>query len=201
MSPMTSLTSPSPRPERDPLVALCAGDPGPFEEFVRAWTRNLTAFFCRQGAALGHAEDLTQETFLKLYKSAGRYRARERFTAYCFRTARNVWIDECRRSATRAEQAPAREMALAPVEIIAVQHDPCAGLIFAEEERDLRALLDGLPPGQRRVLELALLAELGYAEIAALLAIPIGTVKSRMFHALRRLRGAREEERVREGVA
>src|SRR5262245_6568339 len=187
------------RSEPDPLVALCAGDPAPFETFVHAWTRNLTAFFCQQGAPLSRAEDLTQETFLKLYRGAGRYRPRERFTAFCFRTARNVWIDECRRAAARIEGVP-RETPH-PVEGVGVHVDPGAGLLFAEEERDLRALLVALPPGQRRVLELALLAELSYAEIAALLAIPVGTVKSRMFHALRRLRGVWEERRLRVAVA
>lgn len=195
MSPMASSRS-----GRDPLVALRAGDPEPFEEFVRAWTRNLTAFFCQQGAALGRAEDLTQETFLKLYRSSERYRPRQRFTAFCFRTARNVWIDECRRAAARIERVP-REELRAPVELLAVHLDPGAGLVFEEEERGLRALLAALPPGQRHVLELALLGELTYAEIADLLAIPVGTVKSRMFHAVRRLRGAWEEKRVREGVA
>jgi len=190
----------SPRPERDPLVALRTGDPGPFEEFVRARTRDLTAFFCQQGATLARAEDLTQETFLKLYRAAGRYQPRERFTAFCFRAARNVWIDECRRSAARIECVP-RERPHDPLEDLGVHADPGAGLAFAEEEQGLRSLFVALPPGQRRVLELALLAELSYPEIAALLAIPVGTVKSRMFHALRQLRGLWEERRLREGVA
>src|SRR5262245_21334941 len=190
-----------PRPEHDPLIALRAGNPAPFEEFVRAWARNLTAFFCHQGAAPSRAEDLAQETFLKLYQSAGRYRPSERFTAYCFRTARNVWIDECRRSAARVDRAPNREAQRASVEVLGVHAAPGAGLLFEEEERSLRALLGALPAGQRRVLELALLGELTYAEIAALLSIPVGTVKSRMFHAVRRLRGAWEEKRLREGVA
>jgi RNA polymerase sigma-70 factor (ECF subfamily) len=188
------------RTERDPLVALRAGDPAPFEDFVRCWTRNLTAYFSRQGAALNRAEDLTQEVFLKLYQSAARYRPEERFQAYCFRTARNVWIDDCRRSAARAEGALARGE-LEPVESLGTRSDPGAGLVFEEEERSLRARIDALPAGQRRVFELALLAELSYAEIGALLAIPVGTVKSRMFHAVRRLRRSWNEQRQREGVA
>ncbi len=182
---------------RDPLVALRTGDVAPFEAFVRAWTRNLVAYFCQQGAGLSRAEDLTQEVFLKLYQGAARYRPAERFQAYCFRTARNVWIDDCRRSAARAD-------AMARVETHRwgeVRPDPGADLLFEEDERRLRVLLDGLPGGQRRVFELALLAELSYAEIGALLAIPVGTVKSRMFHAVRRLRSAWKEQRQREGVA
>jgi len=188
------------RTERDPLVALRAGDPAPFEAFVRCWTHNLTAYFSRQGATLNRAEDLTQEVFLKLYQSTARYRPEERFQAYCFRTARNVWIDDCRRSAARAEGALAR-VELEPDEADGAHADPGTVLVLAEEERGLQALIDELPAGQRRVFELALLAELSYAEIGALLMIPVGTVKSRMFHAVRRLRTAWTEQRRREGVA
>ena len=87
-----------------------------------------------------------------------------------------------------------------PAETPCPRPDPSAPLIFQEEERSLRALLDELPVGQRRVFELALLAELDYGEIGALLSIPVGTVKSRMFHAVRKLRLA-WERRAREGVA
>ena len=188
-STANAMTSPAPI---DPLLALRAGDPEPFEDFVRAWTRRLVAFFHRQGASLGRAEDLTQEVFLKLYQSAGRYQARERFPAYCYRTARNLWIDECRRASMR-EGLLARSTGL--------QLDPWDALRLAEEERDLHALLGELPPGQRRVFELVLLFELSYAEIGAHLSIPVGTVKSRMFHAVRRLRDAWQAKLQREGVA
>jgi RNA polymerase sigma-70 factor (ECF subfamily) len=187
-------------PERDPLVALRAGDPAPFEEFVRERTRTLVAYFRQRGAGLERAEDLAQEVFLKLYQSAERYEPRERFAAYCFRTARNVWIDDRRRAAARARAAPASEVGLDPV-TVGVELDPAGALHLEEEEHGVRALLGALQPGQRRVLELVLLAELTYAEIGALLSIPVGTVKSRMFHAVRRLRGAWEERHRREGVA
>ena len=184
-------------PPGDPLLALRAGDPAPFEDFVRTSTRGLVAFFHRRGVNLNRAEDLAQEVFLKLYRSAKRYRPRERFQAYCYRTARNLWIDECRRSADRAPWRDTR----APVETAEVHLDPGGALLFAEEERRLHALLGALPPGQRRVFELALLFELTYPEIGVLLSIPVGTVKSRMFHAVRRLRRAWQERLEREGVA
>ena len=187
--------------EIDPLVALHAGDPAPFEEFVRAGTRRLVAFFCHRGASLGRAEELTQEVFLRMYQGAGRYRPQERFSAYCYRAARNLWIDECRRAAPAADGAFARAELRTPLEAVSIAHDPASDLLRAEEEGGLQALLGALPAGQRRVLELALLFELTYAEIGAQLSIPVGTVKSRMFHAVRRLRSAWEERRQREGVA
>lgn len=190
----------TPHTERDPLLALRAGDPAPFEEFVRTRARALVALFRRQGASLARAEDLTQEVFLKLYEGATRYQPRERFHAYCYRVARNVWIDDCRRLAVRAGGLLAEENAR-EADPLGVRHDPGAGLQREEEERSLAALLRELSPAHRRVFELVLLAELSYPEVAALLAIPLGTVKSRMFHAVRRLRVAWEARRQREGVA
>src|SRR5262245_8807651 len=184
--------------ETDPLSALRAGDSRPFEGFVRSRTRTLVAFFRQRGAAPGRAEDLTQEVFLKLYQSAERYEPRERFAAYCFRVARHVWIDDCRRGAARVSPVLAADVELEPV---APRVDPSAELSRAEEEGGLRELLAQLSPAHRTVFELAVLGELSYGEIAALLSIPVGTVKSRMFHAVRRLRQAWGVRHAREGVA
>src|SRR5262249_48617250 len=121
---------------KDPLLALRAGDAEPFEEFVRARTRTLVAFFRQRGAALGRAEDLTREVFLKLYQSAARYEPRERFESYCFRLARNTWIDECRRAGARPLEAQ-NPAALPHGEPAAPRIDPVSGLVRAEEERGL----------------------------------------------------------------
>jgi len=184
-------------PETDPLVALQGGDPLPFEAFVKSWSSTLVAYFIHQGSPASRAEDLTQDVFLRLYKGATRYQPRERFTAFCFRTARNVWIDDCRRTASRGERLGESPD---PADTPCPRPDPSAPMVFQEEERSLLALLEELPIGQRRVFELVLLAELDYGEIGALLSIPVGTVKSRMFHAVRKLRLA-WERRTREGVA
>lgn len=175
---------------RDPLLALQQGDPAPFEQFVRTHARTLIAFFRQRGATPGRAEDLSQEVFLKLYQGATRYRPEERFSSYCFRVARNAWIDECRRNGVRPE--PAASVDESGPEPVAPPVDPGAGLALEEEERALHARLAALPPAHREVFELAVLGELGYAEIGALLGIPEGTVKSRMFYAVRRLRVAWE---------
>lgn len=174
---------------RDPLLALQQDDAAPFEQFVATHARTLIAFFRQRGATRSRSEDLTQDVFLKLYQSASRYQAEERFNSYCFRVARNVWIDECRRSGARADR-PREDGRGERLEPSAPTLDPAADLQAAEEETHLRRLLGTLPEAHRAVFELAVLGELGYAEISALLDIPVGTVKSRMFYAVRRLRQA-----------
>jgi RNA polymerase sigma-70 factor (ECF subfamily) len=177
----------------DPLLALRGGDPRPFEDFVRARARTFFAFFRQRGASLPQAEDLTQEVFLKLYQYAGRYQPEERFPAYCFRIARNVWIDDCRRAGVRIAPASGADETPEAHEPEAVPEDPLEGLVLREGEQQVRELLRALSGPQREVFELAILGELSYAEIADLLAIPVGTVKSRMFYAVRRLRELRKD--------
>src|SRR5688572_30603888 len=143
-------------PESDPLLALQAGDPHPFEAFVRAWSSTLVAYFVHHGSLVNRAEDLTQEVFLKLFRSRARYRPRERFTAYLFRTARNVWIDDCRRTAVRHARLGVRDGSGA-VDAPGRHPDPCLALLSKEEERGLEELLDELSTAQRRVFELVLL--------------------------------------------
>ena len=86
---------------RDPLAALAAGQTAPFEAFVAKEAGTLLGFFRRLGAGPGEAEDLVQETILKLFKGAKNYQPTGRFEAYAFRAARNVWIDTRRRAAVR----------------------------------------------------------------------------------------------------
>ena len=171
----------------DPLLALRAGDAAPFERFVRRHARTFVAFFRGRGASLSRAEDLTQEVFLRLYQSAERYRPQGRLVAFSLRLARNLWIDDCRSRAADPEAWPARAEATASPEPAAL-HDPGARLVRLEEEHTLAALLSSLPGAQRSVFELAVLGELSYVEIGAMLDLPVGTVKSRMFTAVRRLR-------------
>lgn len=179
--------------ERDPLAALAAGDAALFEEFVRAEVGTFVGFFRRLGAGHHEAHDLAQEVFLKLFQHSRRYRPSERFPAFAFRVARNAWIDRGRRRAARGGGRVHAAGTVGEVEGLAPPRDedePDDEL--AGRARRLVRALGELSEAHRSVFELAVLQELGYQEVSALLGIPVGTVKSRMFHAVRRLRAALE---------
>ena len=180
----------------DPLEALQAGDAGPFEAFVRRRAGGLAAFFQQLGAERGEAEDLTQDVFLKLYRGAAQYRPEGSFGAYCLRLARNAWIDRRRRTAARPEPVHlARDGEPRADEPEGREQAPGEALEAREEADRLRRALAGLPSGQARAFDLAVVHAWSYAEVAAALGIPLGTVKSRVHHAVRRLREALEPER------
>jgi len=177
---------------QDPLVALQRGDPGLFEAFVLSETPTFLAFFLRLGARRAEAEDLVQDLFLKLFRNAEHYQPKGRFAAYAFRVARNAWIDGARRRAHRpgegrGDGGPEGD-ALLDARIAAPAEEPGAALAEREEVERLHAALATLGQHHRLVFELGVLQELPYGTIAEMLDIPIGTVKSRMFHAVRKLR-------------
>lgn len=186
----------------DPLVALRGGDPGPFEAYVASETGRFLGFFGRLGATRSEAEDLVQETFLKLFRLASQhaagadYAAQGRFDAYAFRVARNVWIDRSRRRAAQPRQSgqDATELPIATDARRETAAPPTAEaqLVLEEESERVRQAVSALPETHRLVFELGVVQELPYGEIASALEIPVGTVKSRMFNAVKRVRAALE---------
>jgi len=184
--------------DRDPLVALRRGDPRLFEAFVEREAGTLHRFFLRLGAGPHEAEDMVQEVFLKLYRSAPGYEARSAFGAYALRVARNAWIDRRRRRGARPQGRSLEDVEHAgePGQggLPAADLDPTLPAQRREELERVQRALGQLSPAHAEVIELALVQALPYAEIAEVLAVPVGTVKSRVFHAVRRLRAVLEPE-------
>lgn len=180
------LNDPESRPQ-DPLEALQAGDPAPFEDFVRRFAPRLLGWFERSGAHRAEAEDLTQESFLRMYQRIHTYVPQGRPEAWALRIARNAWIDRRRRDGARPwRSGDTQEMS--PL-VADDQQGPVEVAAEREETEALQAALATLPEGQREAFELGVLQGLVYAEVSEVLGIPVGTVKSRIFHAVRRLQG------------
>ena len=181
--------------DRDPLAALRAGNPALFEEFVRTEAATFIGFFRRQGAERAEAEDLAQEVFVKLFRSAPNYEHRGAFKSFALRVARNVWVDRRRREGvlppTRSLSEPHAsdsEVRLARQSWVSKERDVSTVISEREETERLLDALRTLPPGHAIVFELAVIQGWAYADIAAEVDIPVGTVKSRVFNAVRKLR-------------
>jgi len=171
-----------PLPPLLPLVA--AGDRDAMPQVARRFTPLIRGIAHRRGAA-GGVDDVVQETLFRLWRSAARFdpeRGTER--AFVATVARNSATDLLRRRACRpadptadieAVVPPAPALADRVVDVVAV-----------------RAGLAALTDGQRELLRLAYFEHLTQAEVADRLGIPIGTVKSRTFQALRALRAVLE---------
>ena len=172
------------------MLRVCGQDDSEaFALLVSRHQKILLNFFARSGVQYD-SEDLVQQTFLRLYRYRHRYVATAKFTTFLFLLARQVWIDELRRRQRR--QRLVENLAAEPHEEFAAPAEPSAG---AQGDLDLARALAALPEGLRQVVELAVYQELPYAEVAEILEIPVGTVKSRMFNALAKLRALLGEER------
>lgn len=144
------------------------------EQLYRESRESLTAYFRRRHSSVQTAEDLLQETFLRLMRQVDRCLSAESPRGYLFGIARHVSADAWRRLKPEIEIPSPAE----PDERLAVARETIA---------DMPAL-------QREILDLRFQHELSYAEIAAALDIPVGTVRSRLHNALAMLRERLEEK-------
>lgn len=161
------------------MAAVQAGRRDAFALLIGRHQTKLVNFFRRLGA-YHEAEDLTQETLLRLFRYRHKYRPTAKFTTFLYTLARHVWADHLRRLRKR-ERIAERGAAEQQVCDERAQHQARARL-------DAQAALEQLPEKLRSVVVLSLYQRLRYEDIAAVLDVPVGTVKSRMFLALSRLR-------------
>jgi RNA polymerase sigma-70 factor (ECF subfamily) len=166
-----------------PLVSRCLdGDEAAWEELVRQHTRQVYGLCFRFTNSTQQAQDLTQEVFLRVFKTIKTFRSTEgSFHTWLARVTRNLLIDHYRRTRQERvtdsieEQLPMLEEAggAAPVR-------PDQALAGREAATILQATLQKLSPDLREAVILRDLQEMEYREIAEVLDIPEGTVKSRI---------------------
>jgi RNA polymerase sigma-70 factor, ECF subfamily len=189
-----SETQPAPEPADESLMrAACRGDRAAFAALVARHQRSLYALFRRLGADAHAAEDCVQDTFLRLLRAHARWSPRAPFRAFLLVLARNAFVDHCRRRRARPAQLPADDDAPGADAALAV---PGVRLPFDHAPQDVRDALASLSSGQRAVVELGIWRGLPYREIALLLEIPEGTVKSRMHTAVARLREVLQRDAI-----
>ena len=147
---------------------------------ARKFEKNLLNFFWRQGVSLSEGEDLVQETYLRLWKYRREYKPAAKLSTFLFLMARQVRIDALRRQTRRANRERTS------LEATSLQGSAVTSRIDARE--DVRWALAKLSEPLRDVIELGVFQDLPYAEVAEILGIPVGTVKSRMHNALKELK-------------
>ncbi|HEY8517819.1 MAG TPA: sigma-70 family RNA polymerase sigma factor [Candidatus Binatia bacterium] len=161
------------------MQAVATGDGAALRELCARWERPLYQLLHRAGAG-SEAEDLYQETWLRVVRAARSFDPARRFSTWLFQIALNLCRD-LRRRGVPVPASPDVEQAA----------DAATGTSRApvDDAIDARRLLDALPEPQREVVVLRVLHDASEAETAEILGCPRGTVKSRLHHALARLAG------------
>lgn len=151
---------------------VAEGDELALRELLARYERPLASFLHRQTGGRD-VEDLYQETWLRVVRHAERFDVERRFSTWLFQIAVNLCRDWQRRPPPEASDAAADRGA--------------AGWDAVDASLDAAHLLAGLPAAQREVVVLRYYQDLSEDEVAAILDIPKGTVKSRMHQAIARM--------------
>ncbi len=149
------------------MIDFQRGSREAFEELFTRYRDPLYGFFLRRLGQSGRAEDLMQETFLAVIRAKVRYQPRALVRTYLYGIALNLLAAERRRQA-RDGAGPAAEPKA---------EDATEDVLW------LRQALDKLDPDEREILMLREYEQLSYVEIAAVLRLPLNTVRSRLFRS------------------
>ncbi len=165
---------------RELVQRIAAGDERAFADLYHALSPAVFTYLVRVTGDQTAAEDLLQEVFLAVWEGASRFRGEASAKVWVLRIAHHKAVSWLRR------QRPATDLDRAW--LVASGDGVEAAALAAWEHDRLMAAIQQLPPKHREVIELVFGQQLSYAEVAAVLGCPVGTVKSRVSHALRALR-------------
>ena len=166
------------------------GDVNAFEKLVLEYEKSVYAITQRMTGNAEDAADMTQETFIKAYNSLSSFRGDSKFSVWLYRIATNVCLDFLRsRSRKPTVSLSVEDDDGEEVELdIADESQSPERLLERGLTRDaVRRGLDELSPEYRQILLLREIQGLSYEEIADVLTLEVGTVKSRIFRARKRL--------------
>jgi RNA polymerase sigma-70 factor (ECF subfamily) len=170
------------------MAAYVSGDRRAFEQLFARLAPRLHRFFRRSFGAEATADDLLQQTFLKLHRARATYDPAMRVAPWAFAIASRVRLDEFRRRKRLAEDGD--EEALARADEARAVDPPAGSALDADTADAVRRAVDALPESQRVVIHLNRFEDMTFAEIARVLGTTEGAVKLRAFRAYATLREA-----------
>jgi RNA polymerase sigma-70 factor (ECF subfamily) len=173
------------------MLQFQTGDLHSFDTLVKRWEKPLLNYCYRMVNDIALAEDLRQEVFLRIYRSAKKYRPTAQFPTWMYRIATNLCLD------TLAKQKRRKEIPIDAYlesesegfgeKLVDLSDTPDAAVVKKEVESHVRSVLVRLPENQRVVVIMRHYNGMKFREIAEVLECPISTVKSRMAAGMERL--------------
>jgi RNA polymerase sigma-70 factor (ECF subfamily) len=168
------------------MLAFAAGDEAAFDDLFRRWAAPLLRHLERMLGEAAAAEELVQESFLRVYRARERYQPDARFSTWLYTIATRLALNELRRPSRRASHVRlgAGDGQDDPPLEIAAEESPAEGRVDARRRRGaLEEALAALPERQRAALWLAAVEGLSYADVARTLETTEASVKSLVHRA------------------
>ncbi len=167
-----------------------AGETEAFGEIVRRWERRIFALAFGMLGSAEDARDATQETFMAAFRNLRNFRGEAKVSSWLHRIAVNQCITRQRRARVRAETGIEDVQETAGERFLATPAtaSPASATERRERTEAVRLAVSALPPELREVILMKEFEDLTFQQIADALSIPLSTVKSRLYTALRQLR-------------
>jgi len=179
------------------MLRVRDGDVAAFAQLVELWQDRLVTLFLHQTGDHALAEDLAQETFMRVYRARDRYRPTAKFTTWVHTIANNLCSDLRQRAYRRLERgvphavsASSSAIGLDQLAVAASGSLPARMADRGELQQVVRQALAGLNDRQRIAVLLAKFEQCSYEEIAAAMGLSVPAVKSLLFRARDQLRDA-----------
>ena len=181
------------------MMLVKDGDYTAFDELYNRYGGRVGRFLFSLTWDRDVAEDYLQEVFLRLWRARGRYESTGKFSTYLFQIAKNYYLAQARKARARSEElslAHVDRNGFRPFENLRVNEriEPEVHLLEEYRKLGIRRAIASLPERQKLVFVMSHLEDMKYTEIAEVLGIAVGTVKSRMFAAVGTLRTMLKEE-------
>ena len=167
-----------------------SGDVNAYEALVAAYEKNVYNLALRMTGNATDAEDMSQEAFLKAYRSLSEFRGDSKFSVWLYRIVSNVCLDFLRKQKRRQAYSLSvedDEGEEAQLDIPDIEQSPQELLERKLTREAVHQGLAQLPPDHRQILLLREIQGLSYEEISEALGLEVGTVKSRIFRARKKL--------------
>jgi RNA polymerase sigma-70 factor (ECF subfamily) len=172
------------------LMRLVAeGDTGAFEEVIERHQALVAGTAARMLGSNSDVEDIAQQVFIRVWKSARRYVPRAKFTTWLLKITRNLVFNELRRAKRRAQVPLQSDPGAEEIQLKdETNRAPDASLLEDELQRAIEEAIMQLPESQRMALVLRRYEQLSYEQIAEVLDLSVPAVKSVLFRARTELR-------------
>ncbi len=176
-------------PDAELVSRWQAGDASAFEALVRRHERPVFRLALRMLGNRQEAEDVTQEALLSLHRHGHSFRRESRFSTFVYRVAANAALNRRRTlGRSRARERLLAERQIGGIDLPSSPRDPGDAAAGAQAQARVQEALQELPPDLRLAVVLFDIEGLPYGEIARVLEVPEGTVKSRIHRARNALR-------------
>lgn len=171
------------------IISAINGRGDGFEELVRRYQRPITSYVFRMVGNYESSLDVTQEVFIKVYNSLTKYSPEYKFSTWLYRIAHNAAVDHLRRNSVNVQSLEAENSeGTFELQIESRGATPEQEHERSEWRSEIESVVRCLPPAYRDLILLRHARDLSYDEIAEVTALPLGTVKNRLFRAREMMR-------------